>query len=142
MMNDIEIVVKSKQYSSPEVTTGLLEKDDSFQSNGVDVKTTKTDRKSKFPTCKFIIFIIFKLFGLLYYWDVIDDLYLSFQYYMKNDIEYALETLLMVLAPSISLILFFGMVEIYSSDNSIAKKIFYSFLYFFIFLFQFHLLIR
>ncbi len=134
MMNDIQ-----QQYS-PQVTTNLLDND---SSSTVNIKTSKVDRnKYKFPTCKFIIFILFKLFGLLYYWDVIDDLYLSFQYYMKNDIEYALETLIMVLAPSISLILFFGMVEIYSSDNSRAKKVFYSFLYVFIFLFQFHLLIR
>jgi hypothetical protein len=122
-----------------ELNTSLLTNNNKNQSSS----TSKDNYKNKFASCKFTAFILKSiLMSLFYYIDIAKDIHLIIQYYKRDKINYVIATSIILAFPTLFMIFFFTLGEIFATTHSKVKKFLNCLIYVLIFLVQFHIIKR
>ena len=112
-----------------------------LQTENIDQKTST--RNNKFATCKFTAFILKSiLMAILYYIDIAKDIHLIVQYYRRDKTHYVIATSIILAFPTLFMIFFFTLGEIFATTHSKLKKFLNCLIYVLLFLVQFHIIKR
>lgn len=97
--------------------------------------------EKKFASCKFTKFILKSiLLAVLFYIDIGKDVHLIVHYYRRNKISYVIATSIILAFPTLFMIFFFTLGEIFATNHSKLKKFLNCIIYVMIFLVQFHVI--